>query len=57
MLGELNRFIWPGPDVRIVAGRADPYHGSIPDWLFDEMRDGIVALVQKNRMRMIKRTE
>lgn len=57
IIDELNRFIWPGPDVRVVAGRADPYFGAIPDWLFIQVREGIGALAGKNAMRMIKRTE
>ena len=57
VLSELNRFIWPGPDVRVIAGRTDPYFGTLPDWLFVRIRDGIAGIAGSNAMRMIKRTE
>jgi hypothetical protein len=57
MISEMNRFVWPGPDVRIVAKSGDPYYGAIPDGLFIQLRDSIVALASKNRIRMVKRTE
>ena len=57
VMSELNRFIWPGPDIRIVKHRADPFYGAIPDHLFVELRDSIVALATNNKLRMIKRTE
>ncbi|MCY7339506.1 MAG: hypothetical protein LH465_06085 [Sphingomonas bacterium] len=57
ILNELNRFVWPGPDIRIVAGGSGPYHGAIPDHLFTRMRDAIVERASANRLRMTKRTE
>jgi hypothetical protein len=32
ILTELNRFIWPGPDVRIAPGRDSPLYDAIPEW-------------------------
>ena len=57
IVNEMNRFIWPGPDIRIVAGGMNPYLGALPDWLFRQMREAIVALGTKNRLRLTKRTE
>ena len=57
ILNEMNRFIWPGPDIRIVAGGMDPYLGALPDWLFRQLREAIVALGIKNQLRLTKRTE
>lgn len=57
IISELNRFIWPGPDIRIVAGTNDPYYGAIPGGLFVQLRDAIVALARVTRLRMIRRTE
>ena len=57
ILSELNRFIWPGPDVRIVPNGDDPFYGAIPDGLFVELRDAIVAFATSRKLRMIKRTE
>ena len=50
---ELNRFIWPGPDIRLAPGDDDPFYGEIPAKLFEEMRRSILA----NRIRITKRTE
>jgi len=57
ILTELNRFIWPGPDIRIVDGGDDPFHGAIPDHLFIQTRNAIVARASANLLRMTKRTE
>lgn len=57
ILNELNRFIWPGPDVRITPGGNDPFYDAIPDWLFRRVRDGIAHLAAANRLAVTKRTE
>src|SRR3954471_3508767 len=31
---ELNRFIWPGPDIRPVPDSGTPFYDALPDWLF-----------------------
>lgn len=42
--GEVNRFIWPGPDVRPIASRnGSPCYGAIPGKLFDQIRVTIAA--------------
>jgi hypothetical protein len=51
---ELNKFIWPGPDVRIVSGD-DPFYGAIPARLYEEMRSSIIS--HGNGLRATKRTE
>lgn len=50
---ELNRFNWPGPDIRIIAGGDDPFYGEIPAKLFEEMRSSIL----EHSMRITNRTE
>lgn len=36
---EVNRFIWPGPDVRPVrGGDGSPYYGKIPAALLEKVR-------------------
>ena len=52
---ELNRFNWPGPDVRIVSESGDPFYGEIPAKLFEEMRSSILA--NSNQRRTTTRTE
>jgi hypothetical protein len=53
---ELNRFQWPGPDVRVV-GDGTPFYGAIPDWLFVRVREAIGAVASGGRMRVTKRTD
>lgn len=54
---ELNRFIWPGPDVRIVPGGESPYYGEIPAKLFEELRTAILTNRDGNKVRIPTRTE
>ena len=41
VITEMNRFVWPGPDIRPVGGKGDPFYGAVPDWLFVKVRDAI----------------
>jgi len=52
---ELNRFNWPGPDLRLAPGGDDPHYGAIPARLFEEMRASILA--NGERFRTTKRSE
>jgi hypothetical protein len=52
---ELNRFQWPGPDIRVARGSSDPFHGTMPGRLFEEMRASI--LDNRERFRTTRRTE
>lgn len=55
---ELNRFLWPGPDVRIVRrpGDATPYYGNIPGKLLEKVRDGLRSCVATGRLKVTKRS-
>lgn len=57
VLTELNRFIWPGPDIRVAPGQSSPVYDAIPDWLFFEVRDAIVRHHAGGGLKVIKRTE
>ncbi len=57
VLTELNRFIWPGPDVRPVPGSDSPLYDALPDWLFARVREGIVRRSEAGRLQVTKRTE
>lgn len=57
ILTELNRFIWPGPDVRPAPGRESPLYDALPEWLFKKIRDEIGRLSQAGRLPMTRRTE
>jgi len=54
---ELNRFIWPGPDIRPVKSRDNPLYGPIPARLFEEVKKQISDHAGKSRMSITKRTE
>ena len=52
---ELNRFNWPGPDIRIARGGEDPFYGAIPAKLFEQMRSSILG--NSSSSRITRRTE
>jgi hypothetical protein len=56
MLNELNRFIWPGPDIRPVLGGA-PFYDALPDLLFERVRRGVIELNTAGKLRVTKRSE
>lgn len=45
MVTEINRFIWPGPDVRPIRrdGEVTPYCGFLPERLFRPVLDAVIA--------------
>ncbi len=57
--GELNRFIWPGPDIRPIPGRNErsPYYGKVPAKLLEKVRSAIRTHVAAGRMQVTKRTQ
>ena len=57
VLTELNRFVWPGPDIRPVKGGAIPLYGAIPAKLFEQVKQGISRLAGSGRLQIPKRTE
>jgi hypothetical protein len=57
VLTELNRFFWPGPDIRPVSGSESPLYGPVPDWLFRKVQDGIRQNAGGGRLKITKRTE
>jgi hypothetical protein len=57
VLTELNRFLWPGPDIRPAPDSDSPLYDAIPEWLFVKMRGGIAAVARAGRLKLTKRTE
>lgn len=59
MTTELNRFRWPGPDLRpIVAdGERTPVLGFIPQPLFDRVLAAVIARAERGRLKVTKRGE
>jgi hypothetical protein len=55
-LDELNRFVWPGYDLRQIPGRQGEYaYGMLPQPLFEELRVKILARNQAGKARTVKR--
>ena len=57
VLTEMNRFDWPGPDIRPVGGDGDPFFGAVPDWLFVKVRGAIGERARGGRLLVTKRGE
>lgn len=45
VLTESNRFVWPGPDVRVVDSETG-CHGPLPPGLFEEVKRRFVELAR-----------
>jgi hypothetical protein len=53
---EVNRFSWPGPDIRPVAPGRFAY-GLLPPALFDQVRLKLRAYVAGKRLRVTSRSD
>ncbi len=53
---ELNRFIWPGPDIRPVPETGAPFYDALPDWLFERVRNGVLHHSAQGRLKITRRT-
>lgn len=56
-VNELNRFIWPGPDIRPVSAGEGPFYDALPDWLFERVRLALLEHSKGGRLKITKRTE
>ena len=57
-LDELNRFVWPGFDLRPLPGRPSRYeYGMLPPGLFQQLRDGVLARQKARAGRIVSRDE
>jgi len=55
-LDELNRFTWPGYDLRPIPGRTGDFaYGMLPPAPFARLRRGILALHQARQTRVQSR--
>lgn len=58
-VSEMNRFVWPGPDLRPVS-RAEPErfeYGFLPPELFRQVLERFEACAAARRLRIVGRTE
>jgi hypothetical protein len=55
---DLNRFIWPGVDLRPTARGKHAYaHGLLPPALYAQVRDRVLALARSGRAALTPRDE
>ncbi|MDZ4375024.1 MAG: type II toxin-antitoxin system PemK/MazF family toxin [Phenylobacterium sp.] len=54
---DLNRFVWPGPDLRPASGAQTYAYGLIPAALYDQLRQRVLALARAGQARLTPRTE
>lgn len=53
---DLNRFVWPGVDLRpIKRGAATYAYGQLPDALYRRLRDKVLALARAGRVSATRR--
>ena len=59
VITEANEFVWPGPDLRPVAGRdaSTIVYGPLPPRLFALVRDRFLERDQREKSRRVQRTE
>src|SRR5688500_16396717 len=57
-LDELNRFAWPGFDLRPIPAKPGRYdYGMLPPGLFQQLREGILARQKARTGQIISRDE
>jgi hypothetical protein len=59
MLSEANRFIWPGPDLR-MARAGDPssvVYGYLPANFFEVIRSKFIAFAKMQKAKLIRRSQ
>jgi hypothetical protein len=58
MVSELNRFIWPGPDLRPIPGSPDRFaYGLLPPRFFKIVRDSLVQRARQGQVTATTRTK
>lgn len=57
MLSEINRFAWPGPDLRLIPRSNPPRfeYGLLPPKLFVEIRQKLVEVYRNRRLKAVTR--
>jgi hypothetical protein len=59
VVSDLNRFRWPGPDLRPVSGGGDDsvVMGLLPAALLGEVKSALIELLKSGRTQVVARTE
>jgi len=58
ILSEINRFIWPGPDLRsITRSQTDVYdYGFLPPAFFDQLKTKLLKIIRKSQTSTVNRS-
>ncbi len=58
VLTEMNRFTWPGPDIRLIGDPGDRQwaYGFLPANLYRKMRDKIVRRIKAHALAQVHRS-
>lgn len=58
ILSEINRFIWPGPDIRSITNdNTDVYeYGLLPPAFYEQLKNKLLEVIRKSRTSVVKRT-
>lgn len=55
---DLNRFVWPGPDLRPIPGRPAAFaYGLIPAALYEQVLPAVLDHAREGRARRTDRAE
>jgi hypothetical protein len=55
---EINRFVWPGPDLRPIPGRSGQIvYGELPYRLFEQIKERLLRLHAARRLQAVARTQ
>ena len=59
VVGEVNQFHWPGPDLRPIPGSNPPRfsYGFLPAKLFLRIRQRLIDVASSRGARVVRRTE
>ena len=59
VLSEANRFVWPGPDLRMARNgdASSTLCGMLPENLFETVRTRFLAALKSRRAKLVPRTE
>jgi len=59
VFNEANRFVWPGPDLRILPGQdaATAAYGVLPPNFFSVLRDRYLAAIKAHRSEIVRRSD
>ncbi len=59
LVSELNRFVWPGPDLRPVGHPNSPFYsyGLLPASLFQRIKASILSRARAKKLRTVPRSK